>query len=122
MKTPKHTPGPWSVEAVNSEAMHDICLGYRVPGAGHPILIASVYGDDEPRRPGDISVFEAEANARLIASAPDLLRQRDALRAALLDCLAWMSCHCGGTACLPCRHSRAAEAALALCPPPPPQE
>ena len=71
----KHTAGPWEVESVNSDALHDVCLGYVIPNAGHPILIASTY-DDEPEdegRPGHISAAEAEANARLIASAPDLL-------------------------------------------------
>ena len=70
MSTPtKHTPGPWCVEAVNSEALHDICLGYQVPGAGGPILLAHVFSDEDANRPGDISTFEAEANARLVAAA-----------------------------------------------------
>jgi hypothetical protein len=69
----RHTPGPWTVESVNSEALHDICLDYRIPGAGHPVLIATVFDDENPGRPGDISTIEAEANARLMAAAPDLL-------------------------------------------------
>lgn len=67
----KHTKGPWTTEAVMSEALQDICLGYEIPGAGTPILIASVYEDDH----GFINYLEAEANARLIAAAPELLEQ-----------------------------------------------
>ncbi len=72
MSQVKHTPGPWTIDAVMSEALHDICLGYLIPNAGNPILVASVYSDDEGR-PGDISLIAAEANARLMAASPDLL-------------------------------------------------
>lgn len=61
----KHTPEPWAVDSVMSEAMHDICLGYPVPGAGNPVLVASVYYDSEDGI-GRISTTEAEANARRI--------------------------------------------------------
>lgn len=71
-RTTKHTPGPFCVEAVTSEHLHDICLDYPVEGAGNSVLIASVY-DDKDDRPGRISPREAAANARLFAAAPDLL-------------------------------------------------
>lgn len=79
MSETKHTKGPWAVEAVNSEALHDIILDYQIPGAGHPNLVAMVYCDEDAEegttadRPGDISMSEAEANARLMAAAPELL-------------------------------------------------
>jgi hypothetical protein len=53
-----------------SKSLHDIILGYVIPGAGHPIVIATVFGDDE-RPPA--SQREADSNARLIAAAPCLL-------------------------------------------------
>lgn len=70
---PTPTPGPWCCEDVCSKLATDICLGYRVPGGGHPIMIASCWCDDAGSRPGDIGPREAEANARLMASSPDLL-------------------------------------------------
>lgn len=67
-----HTDGPWEVDAVNSEHLHDIIMGYKIPHAGYPILLATVFYDDNGG-PGDIAPSEAAANARLIAAAPDLL-------------------------------------------------
>lgn len=69
----KGTPGPWCVENVNSEEgyEHDICLGYDVPKAGSPILLASVYFNEE--HDGPITQRQANWNAKLIAAAPDLL-------------------------------------------------
>jgi hypothetical protein len=79
-----HTPGPWVVESVCSPALHDICLGYRVPGAGHPVLLASAYCDEPGReRPGDIAPRQADANARLMAAAPDLLAALKKMRATM---------------------------------------
>ena len=65
-----HTPGPWVREDVNTEHLHDICVGYDIPGAGSPVLLASVFFDDD--LPG-IPLEQATHNARLIAAAPDLL-------------------------------------------------
>lgn len=65
-----HTPGPWVRDAVNSEYMHDIILGYDVPGWGRPVLVATCFGEN---RADDINMNDAAANARLIAAAPDLL-------------------------------------------------
>ena len=63
---PKHTPGPWTVAA--SRAIFG--------GGGIPEEIATV----RPTRP---TSDEAEANARLIAAAPELLAALQNLHAAL---------------------------------------
>lgn len=78
MKT-KHTPGPWAVELVK----FPIIQGERCfpAGVSHKINSTEVYGriaevvahkqltnKDAPR------MAECEANARLMAAAPDLLR------------------------------------------------
>jgi hypothetical protein len=67
----KHTPGPWNAEGVMSEADHDIVLSYEVPGAGCPIVVATVASDvDDDGYP--IALSQANANAKLIAASPDL--------------------------------------------------
>lgn len=70
MPQSKHTPGPWCIESVFSEALHDIALDYNIPGCGSPILIATVFDADED---STITKEQANANARLIAAAPELL-------------------------------------------------
>jgi len=65
------TPGPWTCGAVVSDHPFDICLGYEVKGEGSPIMLASVFSDEGAN--AFISVDQAKANARLIASAPALL-------------------------------------------------
>lgn len=65
-----HTPGPWIVDQVVSDHEYDICLGYQIPEAGSPILIASVYDDDDL---GPIFRREASANAELISKSPKML-------------------------------------------------
>lgn len=81
-----HTRGPWETEAVFSNRRYDIVLGYKIEGAGHPILVATVYADDDegddPKVPGHISAEEAEATASLIAAAPELLAGAKAILAA----------------------------------------
>lgn len=73
MSKAKHTPGPWTVDAVMSEYLHDICLDYEVPGGGSPIVIASVDFHDHEDASPVISARAADANARLMAAAPELL-------------------------------------------------
>jgi hypothetical protein len=85
-ETGAHTPGPWCVEAVFGKRLHDICTAKEIPGAGIPTLLASVYYDDE--KPIHISTREAEANARLMAAAPEML--------ALLKQYASECATCGG--------------------------
>lgn len=66
------TPGPWKAEAIMSDEKHDICLvnpNKPVSKTGWPVVIASVYSDNDEH---GIGKAEAEANARLIASAPDM--------------------------------------------------
>ncbi|HEY2105555.1 MAG TPA: hypothetical protein VGH29_07205 [Candidatus Binataceae bacterium] len=66
-----HTPGPWSVEDPFGPETLSI-----VP-AGRPtyewVFIASCTYDDQHERPPTISEVERNANAKLIASAPDLI-------------------------------------------------
>ena len=69
----QHTPGPWEVNHVLTESGRDaiqICTRAKGITRWH---IATVM------RQG----ADTEGNARLIASAPDLLRERDQLREAL---------------------------------------
>ncbi len=67
----KFTKGPWVVDSVHGEAMHDIILGYQIPRMGFPIVIASVSYDEDDDRPIDLA--QANANARLMSCAPELL-------------------------------------------------
>ena len=82
----EHTPGPWEVvEMIDYNHGHKYVDGYRVQ---------SVNGD--PNEPvAEMSGFEkAEANANLIAAAPDLLE-------ALEDMTAWVkSVGCGCQRCI----------------------
>jgi hypothetical protein len=87
MSDVKHTRGPWCVEAVMSNRRNDIVLDYEVPDAGSPVLLASTYDDDDDdiAMPGYISPAEAEANALVMAAAPELLAAAQALLAARDD-------------------------------------
>jgi len=71
----KHTPGKWHVE--NDLSPDGSSLNIVTPDRS--ILIATTDGGEY----GIPGVREAEANAALIASAPDLLRQVMELREAL---------------------------------------
>lgn len=65
----KHTPGPWIV---------------RITASGNPFIYEDAAGKNiagvAGTRPG-IDAEESQANAALIASAPDLLAERDRLKA-----------------------------------------
>jgi hypothetical protein len=69
METHKHTPGPWTVEDWE----------YKVKGREHVPVIVSTGSNDAVAealglwRNGEDSEEERNANARLIAAAPDLL-------------------------------------------------
>lgn len=68
MKAQQHTPGPWEVESgmVQTVAKHTCTL----PGCGVHVPIALM-----DRNPGNGTLpYERDANAALIASAPELLR------------------------------------------------
>lgn len=68
MKRAKHTPGPWSIERTSDHG-----AAYRVMDE-QEVTVALVY-----QQPYD--TWAAKDNAALIASAPDLLIERDRLRA-----------------------------------------
>lgn len=70
MPESKHSPGPWTRDAVMSEHLHDIILDYLVPDMGSPIIVANVFCEEDF---GSVTLQQANANARLIAAAPDLL-------------------------------------------------
>ena len=59
----QHTQGSWRFEIRNSEAMVTTCRN------GKDMVVAGYLFDEEI----DLELEEVEANARLIASAPDLL-------------------------------------------------
>ena len=65
--TSKHTPGPWGTFEIRSEGSGEVRTG--VCAFDGDYMIADV-GWDRPN--------EAEANARLIAAAPDLLEEAKA--------------------------------------------
>lgn len=75
----RHTPGPWHTDAVMGEDRHEICAEPTTE-SGNPNVIATVFCDLLDPHPA-IGLTEANANARLIAAAPELL-------AALQDMLA----------------------------------
>ena len=66
-----HTPGPWEVSHLSAAGKRT--AGLLIREAGHCITLASV------RR-------ENEANARLIAAAPDLLEALKELQHAVAEC------------------------------------
>jgi hypothetical protein len=71
MKMSKHTPGPWSYRKVPRKQEWEINTG-RCPNSGHESWtgMSVVFGCDDYPKMGKIA---GEANARLIAAAPDLL-------------------------------------------------
>ena len=71
-----HTPGPWVARMVDSQEWHIDSRHYAQTGAGTWSGLAVAYGcDDMP----DEGARVAEANARLIAAAPELLEALDLL-------------------------------------------
>ena len=77
----KHTPAPWRV---SSESPRIIKKDYRAIGSDAGFLIASTMGRDDSGFYA--SEQEADANACLIAAAPDLY---EALEDALIDFDNW---------------------------------
>lgn len=69
----KHTPGPWLVDHIFDEESFDIVLGYEVPQKGNPIIVATVFADDDTQPSPHIDRRQADANARLIAAGPEML-------------------------------------------------
>jgi hypothetical protein len=65
---PNFTPGPW--EAV---IVHPYCASYRnCPGVDCDIFMRIYRGQEEVISPGEYSIDGKEADAHLIAAAPDL--------------------------------------------------
>jgi hypothetical protein len=65
MSAPAFTPGPWEARGDNDRYEADT-----VPVYAGRHQVCDVYGFETSQRP-DMTVAEAEANARLIAAAPD---------------------------------------------------
>lgn len=72
MSETKWTPGPWHIfEPLEQGSQHSI--GYWIPGKDERYWLVSVYPvRGVPHKFGAAHCDEAEANARLIAAAPDL--------------------------------------------------
>ena len=69
----EHTPGPWKLNTDGDTGMND--SGCILDSIGH-VIVTDIYGTFKNGR----TTGEAEANARLIAAAPDLLAAcRDAI-------------------------------------------
>lgn len=69
----KHTPGPWVVSTQDSEK---IDRRFLIKEQGFGGNLAAVF---------DVARHEAEANARLIAAAPEMLEALKAIRAVTCD-------------------------------------
>lgn len=71
--TTKHTPGPWRVDETKALGAYGVWTDYAThpghDGAGYPSLVCSMV----PTVKSEITREQRDANARLIAAAPDLL-------------------------------------------------
>lgn len=82
MSDVKPTPGPWTTENATGRLPLDIICDYQIPGAGYPVLIATVFSDEDEdanfqKNAESIDNRQAMANARLIAAAPCMLAMLD---------------------------------------------
>ena len=74
MKDTQHTPGPWRVKQTGFTYFRDLTiLGADWHGEETPVAAAIVRNALHPYGRADKARAEIEANARLIASAPELL-------------------------------------------------
>lgn len=64
----KHTPGPWEIDTDNGRD-GGIAIGAADPKDGQLFEVATIWGEDS----SSAQTPMAQANARLIAAAPDLL-------------------------------------------------
>ena len=78
MSTPKHTPGPWRTIESTNKTMRTI-VGKDFPGQGY-------IADVNLCRTNNAQDVDGEANARLIAVAPELLEGLKQLLAMQIDC------------------------------------
>jgi hypothetical protein len=69
----KHTPGPWIIDETKALGAYGVWTDYAThpghDGAWYGSLVCSVY----PHNRSDVPREQRDANARLIAAAPDLL-------------------------------------------------
>lgn len=72
----KHTPGPWRL--VETDEGHEIHFGSRITSPGHFRAQHRPVEYEHSLFPDESQYAEAAANARLIAAAPDLLRELEA--------------------------------------------
>lgn len=81
----KHTPGPWKYEPTEpGSGDFDVLPEVAPSNLSWGPWIASVHGRTPDMR-GFVGAVESEANARLIAAAPELLEALIELRDALAD-------------------------------------
>ena len=82
--TTKHTPGPWhtSEPPIITDARNDVLIepklcqiGLYAPSGLLSFIVTEL--DDDPT--DDLTIAEAQANARLIAAAPELLEALQAM-------------------------------------------
>ena len=75
----QHTPGPWyTAWAISTE--HGPVCNIRTGKQGMGPTVALVYGDEANAPDKPITYEQAQANAALIATAPETAAERDRLR------------------------------------------
>ena len=113
--TTDHTPGPWEAFVYSSGSdqsglYHSFISGDR---GDNTYIVAEVILHTEADNYMSFSVAGmSEANARLIAAAPETLEQRNELLAALEAVLPAV-CKCGSSDCFETNARAVAEAAIA---------
>ena len=73
----KHTPGPWFIKPVSNATVEgnlNIFQTESSTGKGYHVSYSAAWDDNE------VTKIEAQANANLIAAAPDLLNELQRLR------------------------------------------
>lgn len=91
----KHTPGPWTAEYVEDEcdSQHEVWLTDSRNGYEAHLVWTCDHGAD----PGSTQWSEADANARLIAAAPELYEALQEMRAACAAAFRVIAENCDAT-------------------------